>query len=105
MRISMESSFTAFELTEQEQVSGYTFNEANRAVIQNLLSTAAEEFLAVGLQGDGAELILSLDEKLRVAELRGQIGILKFLLRASDAIKEEVEAKQDKLNNPEQNSL
>lgn len=105
MEISRESSFTAYKLTDQETVSGYTFNEANRAVIQNLLSTAAEEFLAVGLQGEGKELILSMDEKLRVAELRGQVNILKYLLQASDVIQEEIKAKQDKLNNPPQDPI
>lgn len=105
MQISLKSSFTAFELTVQEENSGYQFNEANRAVIQNLLSAAAEDFLAVGLQGDGSELILSMDEKLRVAELRGQINILKYLLQAADTVKQEIEAAQNKLNNPPQDIL
>ncbi len=105
MNISTKSSFTAYELTPVEETSGYTFNEANKAVIQNLLSAAAEDFLAVGLQGDGKELILSMDEKLRVAELRGQINILKFLLQAADTVKQEIEAMQDKLNNPQQDPI
>lgn len=105
MQISRVSSFTAYELTPQEEQSGYNFNEANRAVIQNLLSAAAEDFLAVGLKGEGNELILSMDEKLRVAELRGQVNILKYLLEAADTIKQEVEAAQDRKNNPPQEPM
>ncbi|MCY1444965.1 hypothetical protein D3C87_725660 [compost metagenome] len=94
MQISKLSSFTAYELTEQESLQGYTFNEANRAVIQNLISVAAEEFLAVGLRGEGTELILSLDEKLRVAELRGGINQLKYLLETGEVIREQIEQTQ-----------
>lgn len=105
MQVSLKSSFTAFDLTVAEERSGYNFNEANKAVIQNLLSAAAEEFIAVGLQGEGKELILSMDEKLRVAELRGTINILKYLLQVSDATKQEVQAEQDRINNPSQDPL
>ncbi len=103
MQVSRASSFTAYDLTEQEQRSGYTFNEANRAVIQNLISAAAEDFVAVGM-GCTTE-ILTLEERLRIAKLQGQVEILKYLLQAADTIKEEVEAAQNKLNNPDQNPL
>lgn len=103
MQISTSSSFTAYELTEQEQRSGYTFNEANRAVIQNLISAAAEEFVAVGMQCTTKEL--SIEERLRVSHLQGQVHILRHLLQSADATKEEVEAMQAKLNNPDNNSL
>lgn len=105
MQISRSSAFIAYELTEPEEMAGYTFNEANRAVIQNLISAAAEDFLLVGLKGEGSELILSLDEKLRVAELRGGINTLRYLLEAADRFKEQAEQKQNALNNPPQDPL
>lgn len=104
MQISKISSFVAYELTDTETLQGYTFNEANRAVIQNLISAQAEEFMAVGLRGEGTELILSLDEKLRVAELRGGINQLKYLLETGEVIREQIEAAQkaaqENQNNP-----
>lgn len=105
MRISTESSFTAYTLEPIEELAGYTFNEAQRAVIQNLISAAAEDFLLAGLQANGTELLISLDERLRLAGLKGQIDILKHLLLSADVIKEEMETKMTKDLNPSQDSL
>jgi hypothetical protein len=105
MKVSQASSFIAYELDPIEQLAGYTFNAANRAVIQNLISSAAEDFLLAGLQADGTELVMSLDEKLRLAELRGSVNILRHLLLTADVLKEELEAKQTKDLNPSQDSL
>lgn len=105
MKISNESSFTAYILDPIEELAGYTFNEANKAVIQNLISAAAEDFLAVGLDADGTELVMSLDEKLRLANLRGQVQILRHLLVTAEVKREEMEAAQTKALNPSQDSL
>lgn len=105
MRISNESSFTAYKLEAIEELAGYTFNEAQRAVIQNLISAAAEDFLLAGLQLDGSELVLSLDEKLRLAELRGTVKVLKHLLLTADTLKEEMEAKLTKELTPQNDSV
>ena len=102
MKIRTESSFLAYELDPIEQLSGYTFNAAQRAVIQNMISAVAEDFLLVGLQEDGTELVMSLDEKLRLAGLRGEVRALRHLLLTADVLKEEMEAKQtERLNSPQ----
>ena len=105
MQISTESSFAAYILTPIEELAGYTFNAAQRAVIQNLISAAAEDFLLAGLRADGTELVMSLDEKLRLASLRGQVDILKHLLLTADVLKEEMETKQTAELNPQQDSV
>lgn len=102
MQISTQSSFVKYELDEVETLSGFTFHEANRAVIQNLIADYAEEFMTIALRADGTEHVLSLEERLRIAETRGAFAALKYLLSAADALKEEQLQKQlQRSNSPD----
>ena len=69
------NTFTSYKLTEEEQVSGQTLTSNNIMIIQNLVSSIAEEKL--GLKFDPLNPMAFAQ---REAELNGQIGILKFLI-------------------------
>lgn len=86
MKLLGTSSFAAFELTPEEEIEGYTFNEMNTAVIQNLISDAAEEILEIRLDGRLADP----EEQHKLAFTSGQISILKFLLSNSTVLKEQL---------------
>lgn len=93
MRISKQSAFTAYELTEEEILQGYNFSEANQAVIQNLISANAEELLIVRLDGK----MQSEEERVKAAFTSGQIAILRYLLSTGEELKEaERQAKKEK---------
>ena len=72
------STFTRYNLTEEEQRSGQTLTTTNHQVIQNLICDAAEERL--GLKYDPLNPIAWAQ---REAELAGQIGILRMLVELS----------------------
>lgn len=93
MRISKLSAFTAYELSEEEMLQGYDFTEANRAVIQNLISANAEELLIVRLDGK----MQSEEERVKAAFTSGQIAILRYLLSTGEELKAaERQAKLDR---------
>ena len=93
MRISKQSAFTAYELTEEEMLQGYSFSEANQAVIQNLISANAEELLIVRLDGK----MQSEEERVKAAFTSGQIAILRYLLSTGEELYEaERQAKKEK---------
>lgn len=75
MTPSSNSSFLAFDLTPQELAEGSTYSHAQRAVIQNLISGIAEEQIALKVDTANIQSFIQRD-----AELKGQIGILKYLL-------------------------
>lgn len=99
MNISLESSFTAFILTEEEETAGYEFHAANRAVIQNHISAAAEEILNLELTVPGSESVKV--KEIEIAYLRGKIASLRHLLDQSDILKDMIEQKK-KLQNQNQ---
>lgn len=78
MARQLPNSFTRYQLTEEEQLSGQILTTSNYHVIQNLIADAAEARLAHTY--DPANHLSFIQ---REAELQGQIGILKFLLEAS----------------------
>ena len=75
------NTFTSYKLTEEEQESGQTLTSTNIMVMQNLMSSAAEEKLS--LKFDPAA---PLEFAQREAELMGQIGILKFLIELATSV-------------------
>lgn len=85
MEVSLKSSFTAFTLTAQEEVQGYTFSSANRAIIQNLISGYAEDILLVRLDGK----MITPEEEVKLAYTKGAMDALKVLLAGADAQLEE----------------
>lgn len=94
MEISLLSSFTAFTLTEQEEVSGLTFHAANRALIQNHISAAAEEVVSLSLVTDSQDPT----RVVEIAYLRGKIDALRRLLTEADTIEEKKAALQNQRN-------
>jgi hypothetical protein len=80
MELSALSSFIAYNLTEVEHRSAYTYNEAQIVGIQNQIAAAAEEFMRINLDEDDT----SLTAVKRKAYLKGQIAALKYLLSLHD---------------------
>lgn len=71
----IQSTFTRYKLTKEEQQSGQQLTSSNIHVMQNLMCDAAEERLSIKF--DPAN---PLSFAQREAELQGQIGILKMLI-------------------------
>jgi len=81
----LPSLFTRYALTEQEHIEGCLLNANQKAVIQNLTADIAEEKLLLKFDPSNVAAY-----QQREAELQGQIGILKFLLAASDEAEETI---------------
>jgi hypothetical protein len=91
MKAAKLSSFHCFELTTEEEIQAYTYNDCQVAGIQNLIAAAAEEIVSVALEADQ----LSLEAQKKLAYTKGQIDILKTLLARADVIAETLAAAQD----------
>lgn len=87
MKVNMLSSFTAFELTPEEEKAAYEFNDCQIAGIQNLISGYAEDLVKVVLDTDE----FSLEGAKKLAYTKGSIDALKYLLVAADTQKEQRE--------------
>ena len=74
------NSFTAYDLSDQETLQGSIYNYEQKAVLQNLLSTYAEEKIALDYDPDNKEQFLQQE-----ASLKSKIELLQYLLDASDA--------------------
>ena len=74
----LPNSFTSYQLSEEERLSGESLTTLNEQVIQNLISALAEEKLNLTYTPESPT-----SYALRAAELIGQIGILKLLLETS----------------------
>lgn len=72
------TTFTSYQLSEEEQLKGQVLTTENYYVIQNLICQAAEDKLS--LKFDPLQPAIFLQ---REAELQGQIGILRMLLEMS----------------------
>lgn len=97
MNISLESSFTKFDLTEGEELAGFTFNDANKAVIQNLISDAAEDLVRMSLLS-GA---LTSAEITKIEFQRGAIETLKYLLNTGPMLQQAADQKTLDQQNPD----
>jgi len=92
--------FSSYALTTQEEEQGQILTAIQKMVLQNKLSTIAEEKL---------HLTYSAAEPLRYAqqeaELTGQLGILQWLLDTSNQVEESIATKlkavQEASKNPE----
>lgn len=91
MKASDLSSFIAYDLTAIEEKSAYTYNEAQLAGIQNVLSGAAEELVKAPLDEDDT----SIPGIKRRAYLQGQIAALKYLLSLHDSFNSPVETQAE----------
>lgn len=90
MRVAELSSFISFELTQEEELLAFTYNECQMAGIQNELASCAEELVKVVMETDE----LSLDGAKKLAYTKGKIDILKYLLAMGDTIREQRLAEQ-----------
>lgn len=95
MKASIMSSFIAFDLTPEEELQAFTYNDCQLAGIQNQLASCAEDLIRVVLETDE----LSLEGAKKMAYTKGQIDILKYLLARGDAIKEQRKEDQDAADN------
>lgn len=79
MAQQLNTSFTRFELSSQEQIHGQILTPLNCLVIQNLLAQNAEEKMKLKFDPEKPSVFIQ-----REAELQGTIGILQFLLDSSE---------------------
>jgi hypothetical protein len=82
------NSFASYLLTEQEETQGQILSTVQKMVLQNKLSTIAEEKLHLTYDAS-APLIYAQKE----AELTGQMGVIQWLLDTSNQVEEELAAK------------
>jgi len=75
MSYTLPTSFTKTHLSQEELQSAITFSPSNLAFIQNLIAQTAEEIL--GLKYDPSSPLYFVQ---RDAELKGQLGILNYLV-------------------------
>lgn len=72
------NSFTSYKLTDEEVLQGSVYNDLQTKVLQNLLSTYAEEKLALDYDPEHKEQFLQNE-----AILKGSIELIQFLLQTS----------------------
>lgn len=82
MQIANLSSFISYDLDVVEYRAAYTFNEAQRAGIQNLLAASAEDLLKRLLSEDDT----SIEAVKKSAYTQGMIAAYKHLLSLHDSI-------------------
>lgn len=75
---TFKGSFNSVEISQDEYVAGFIFSLAQRKVIQNLKSSAAEEALTVQFSDRTRE-----QKDVIAARLYGQIEICNMLLDGS----------------------
>lgn len=80
MAVETPTSFTLYELTEEESLQGAIFTILQKQVIQNQRAACAEE--KIRLEFDPANPSVFIQQE---ASLKGQLVILDFLLESSDA--------------------
>jgi hypothetical protein len=94
----IQNTFTQYELTPEELITGYSLSPEQRAVIQNDIAEAAQQ--KVGLKYDPMQPLLFAQKE---AELQGRINILQYMLtRADEALT--VDGATDQLATHLQNS-
>lgn len=72
------NTFTSYKLTAEEEVAGYKFTEANRAVLQNLRSQISQEL--IGMLYDPTNPLEFASQKIYKD---GQLAMLSYLLDMS----------------------
>ena len=81
--------FTKYILTDEEELAGIQFTEAQRMYMQNIIAEAAEEKVRLTFDPTNPHLFLQ-----REAELQGTILTLTNLLRAQDEYIERLKSEQ-----------
>jgi len=81
------TSFTAYELTEQETLEGSVLTGLQKQVLQNYLSTYAEEKIALDYDPSNKEGFLQQE-----ADLKGKIQLIQYLLDSSRVAEENLTA-------------
>ena len=92
------NSFTTYQLSGEQQLQGSILTPLQAMLIHNLLTGIAEE--KIGLKFDPNNIYQFAQ---REAELTGQIGILRYLLDASESVSlsiTPVSFNNDTINNP-----
>lgn len=73
------STFSRYQLSEQEELNGQVLSFSQKQVLQNQLATIAEEKLSLKYTPDSPLTFLQQE-----AELQGQLGLIQFLMETSD---------------------
>ena len=84
----LANEFSSYTLTVAEEELGQQFNIYQEYVLRNKFSALAMEKLSLTYDPDNPQKFLQ-----REAELQGQIGILRWLLASSDAVKTDVSSR------------
>lgn len=72
--------FTSYNLSEEEQLASYQLTTLTKMMLQNELSLAAQEKLALKF-----DPLNPINFAQREAELAGKIGILQYILAQSES--------------------
>lgn len=91
MKASILSSFISFELTPEEEIAAFSFNDCQVAGIQNQVAAKAEELVQMHLEIDQQ----SLDGQKKLAYTKGYIEAMKYLLAMSDVLAEQRKETED----------
>ena len=81
MATLLSSTFTRYELSEDELKSGMTLTTENRQVLQNMLADSAELKINLVFNPESPGNFIQ-DE----ANLAGQIRILRFILDSAESV-------------------
>lgn len=91
MRVSQNSIFTKYELTEDETLNAHIFTDLQVAAIQNLLAEAAEDLVNIPLEVDDS----TPEGRNKRAYTQGMVAAYKYLLEVHDANKTMLNALQN----------
>tara|TARA_R110000744_G_scaffold372015_2_gene483372 strand:+ start:10101 stop:10397 length:297 start_codon:yes stop_codon:yes gene_type:complete len=86
------SSFSFYDLTEEEELQGQILTVTQAHVIQNQLATCAEEKLMIKFTPESQQQFVQED-----SYKQGQIDILKYILTMSET---GIELRAERANNP-----
>ena len=87
------SSFSQYELTEEEELQGQILSVTQAHVIQNQLAACAEEQLLIKFDPEKTQQFVQ-ENSFK----QGQIEILKYLLIMSESA---IEIRTERANNPQ----
>lgn len=79
------NSFASYILSPEEEESGQVLNQNQKMVLQNKLSTIAEEKIRLTYDASMPTVFAQ-----REAELQGQMSVIQWLLDSSERVEEEI---------------
>lgn len=83
--LSLDSTFTVWSLTEEEQLQGAILNQSQKQVLQNRLADIADQKLNLTF-----DPVNPTDFALQDSFLRGQMDIIRFFLLSSNESEEQL---------------